>query len=270
MKSRIIIGNGLLLYSTILILIFGFINSATAATYNCGTCNDCESRINSASAGDIVILTSDIINQTERCISWRNNNVEFDCRGHLIDGDGSGWDSGIYFDDRSNNIIRNCIITEFYDGIYGQSSDNNTITNNTVISNSDSGIYLSYSTKNIITNNTVNSNRWGTYIRDYSNDNTINSNNICFNTDLDFYLSFSSGNRGDENTCDKPGGWNDTGTTNCTHSCSGASICDIKGDNSPCDGKVDDFEVLDYIKLWSGGFVGDFDLLRAINAWANG
>lgn len=44
--------------------------------------------------------------------------------------------------------------------------------------------------------------------------------------------------------------------------------CPQKGDKPPCDGKVDDFELLEYIKLWSQGSVQDFDLLEAIKNWA--
>ncbi len=44
--------------------------------------------------------------------------------------------------------------------------------------------------------------------------------------------------------------------------------CSIKGDKSPCDGKVDDFELLEYINKWAQEIVGDFDLLDAIKNWA--
>lgn len=46
------------------------------------------------------------------------------------------------------------------------------------------------------------------------------------------------------------------------------SECPVKGDSSSCDGKVDDFEILDYINKWAAGDVSDFDLLEAINNWA--
>lgn len=46
--------------------------------------------------------------------------------------------------------------------------------------------------------------------------------------------------------------------------------CDLTGDAVPCDGIVDDFELLEYIKLWAKGKVNDFDLLEAIKNWAQG
>lgn len=43
--------------------------------------------------------------------------------------------------------------------------------------------------------------------------------------------------------------------------------CPIKGDSQPCDGGVDDFELLHYIDLWVRNLVSDFDLLEAIETW---
>lgn len=44
--------------------------------------------------------------------------------------------------------------------------------------------------------------------------------------------------------------------------------CSIRGDKSPCNGNVDDFEILNYIDEWAKGLVKDFDLLTAIDNWA--
>lgn len=48
-----------------------------------------------------------------------------------------------------------------------------------------------------------------------------------------------------------------------------SATCTLKGDKD-CDGRVDDFELLDYISNWVMGNVTDFDLLEAINNWAKG
>ncbi len=45
--------------------------------------------------------------------------------------------------------------------------------------------------------------------------------------------------------------------------------CLTKGDKD-CDGRVDDFEILDYVDRWSKDFVSDFDLLEALENWARG
>lgn len=45
--------------------------------------------------------------------------------------------------------------------------------------------------------------------------------------------------------------------------------CPLKGDTPPCDGKLNDFELLDYVNSWNLGEVGDFALLEAVNNWAD-
>lgn len=46
--------------------------------------------------------------------------------------------------------------------------------------------------------------------------------------------------------------------------------CSVKGDTPPCDGKISDFELLDYIEEWAKNMVSDFDLLEAIDNWTKG
>lgn len=43
--------------------------------------------------------------------------------------------------------------------------------------------------------------------------------------------------------------------------------CPVNGDTVPCDGKVDDFELLKYITSWNLGEIDDFELLDAVNNW---
>lgn len=208
--------------STALILVFGFANSASAITYYCNSCSDCESKINSASAGDIVKLTSNIINQNGICITGKNGNVEFDCQGHIIDGDGTGSDMGAYITNANSNTIKNCIISDFGIGINLENSSNNTIINNTQNSNLFDGIDISYfSLNNIIAYNSGKNNLYGLALDPTSTGNEVNNNIFCNNTNRDIYDGDS--NTGDNNTCDKPDGWNDQGTTGCAYSCSGAT-----------------------------------------------
>lgn len=43
--------------------------------------------------------------------------------------------------------------------------------------------------------------------------------------------------------------------------------CPLQGDTSPCDGRVDDFELLDYITSWDSGEIDDFALLDVVDNW---
>ena len=176
----------------------------SAATHTCSSCSTCGSQINSATEGDTVYLTQDITDDDGDCIIIDVSDIEFDCQGYTIDGDGDGDGAGIYMHLETSNTIRNCTITGFDEGIFLSSSSLNNITNNTV-TNNQKGIYLSDSTLN-----------------------EVNINWVCNNNESDFNLSgISPWNSGDENTCDIPDGWNDTGTTGCTYPCSGETTTTI-------------------------------------------
>ena len=290
----------------------------------CSNCDDCEERLNDPVCRE-VMLDADITNYAGTCINnpLNFNNKIFDCKGHKIAGDGVvGWnDYGIYLNGKSNNTLRNCIITDFYYGIYLDSSSNNTVINNIANDNKGrGGIVLDSSSNNTLTSNTANSNGWhgGIYLDSSSNNtltsnianynhkgislwqssnntltkntvhsndylgivlwndsnfndildndildndigiritncepsgdfclegntnntiqgneisnneigilsedsnSTINSNIVCGNTYLDFSSSDWLLSSGDNNFCDKPDGWNDTGATGCTYVC---------------------------------------------------
>jgi len=190
-------------------------------------------------AGDTVKLTVDITNHNGTCVEFNNSNIIFECQGHTIDGNTGG--GGIDMDGGSNNTVKNCIVNEFYSGIYLYNSDHTTLTDNTVSNNYqgiylvssnyntlvnntarlsiNDGIYLCHSKYNTLTSNNVSLGTLrGIYLSNASN-NTLNSNQVCSNTESDFHLVGVSGNSGDENTCDNADGWNDTGTSGCTYSC---------------------------------------------------
>jgi len=89
------------------------------ACYDCASCN---ARIQEASDGDTIYLTSNISNHVGSCI-WFNgkDNITFDCLGHYIDGDASVGDGGINLNDSNGGsqdvTVRNCNVTEFEQNI---------------------------------------------------------------------------------------------------------------------------------------------------------
>jgi|GEM_PF-2481710 len=145
--------------------------------FECHNCSDCVAALNNNTYFE-VHLVEDITNQTGTCIDNPANfsNKTFDCLGHTIDGNATGTDYGIYLNGKTNNTIKNCIITEFYRGIYLNSSSNITITNNTA-NNNGNGIILYSSSYNTITNNTANNNSLRGIILIFSSiDNTVKDN----------------------------------------------------------------------------------------------
>ncbi|MEM4647924.1 MAG: right-handed parallel beta-helix repeat-containing protein, partial [Candidatus Pacearchaeota archaeon] len=151
------------------------------AECTCTSCEDCMNKLNDPSCTEVKLI-NDIINYSRICINNPENfsNKVFDCQGHTIDGN-YRTGSGIYLNGKTGNTIKNCIITDFYNGIYLASSSNNILTNNTASSNRWNGIFLWSSSNNILTNNTASSNWYGIYL-DSSSNNTLRNNNLINNT----------------------------------------------------------------------------------------
>ncbi|PKP59449.1 hypothetical protein CVT91_06685 [Candidatus Atribacteria bacterium HGW-Atribacteria-1] len=145
----------------LLVLISGNVN---ACDVYCSTCEDCNSKINLADSWQTICLNTSIQNHTGTCINPSSfNNTIFDCQGNIINGNAfyvSGGISipgptyGIYLNQKSNNTIRNCIISGFGNGIALDFSSNNTLINTTTYSN-EKGILLKNSPNNYLRNNTM-------------------------------------------------------------------------------------------------------------------
>jgi parallel beta-helix repeat protein len=129
----------------------------------------------------------------------------------------------------SDQITQNIIDKNEVIGMNILLSSNNVISGNRISNTSDPdsdyinpGIEIGGSCEgNQIINNTIERNEMGISFNE-SSGNVINHNLACYNTILDLSGSPDNG-AGNENTCDKPDGWNDAGTSGCTYSCSGAT-----------------------------------------------
>ncbi|GEM_PF-3266189 len=105
-------------------------------------------------------LVNDIIDSSAaRCIEITATNVTLDCQGHVIDGIDAVDSYGIYHssatDIDAKNVIKNCVVRDWYNGIYFRKSHNNTVTNSIIISNS-YGIRLNSVSSARIYNNLLN------------------------------------------------------------------------------------------------------------------
>ncbi|MEM4219167.1 MAG: right-handed parallel beta-helix repeat-containing protein, partial [Candidatus Micrarchaeia archaeon] len=165
------------------LIIFSY--SINADVCECNDCSSCTDALNNESCTE-VRLTADITDYNERCIDNPENFTvkTFDCQGHTIDGTGSK--IGIYLITKTDNIIKNCIITDWNTGIYlGTGSDSNQIINNN-ISNSVDGIRIDFSLNNQLINNVISSNvRYGIYL-DGSNNTSVTDNSAINNLEGDF------------------------------------------------------------------------------------
>jgi parallel beta-helix repeat protein len=133
-----------------------------------------------------------------------------------------------------NTLLRNTVSSNTY-GIYLiQGSSFNKISSNKISSNSEAGVAISnYNPwevrwwgeilNNIIEFNEILNNKVGIFSQESSS--TITRNVVCGNIDWDFYSDDWLSSSGDNNVCDEPDGWNDTGTTaGCKYSCSAMPI----------------------------------------------
>jgi parallel beta-helix repeat protein len=145
---------------------------------------------------------------------------------------------GIYLSKSSqNDIINNTVNSNVGFGTgtgigLFSNSNSNIITNNSVSSNSVHGIFLSGSVNNMLQDNTILDNTAG--ISSVNSDSTINSNFVCYNAMLDFNSSLWLSSAGDDNTCNRPDGWDDAGTSGCTYACPGCSSSEDCLDDQFC------------------------------------
>jgi len=257
-------------YLLILLLIILFCGSGNAAVCNCTNCTDCTAKLNNVSC-TTVLLNQMITDEPGTCITWPASNKIFDCQGNTIDGVTSG--TGIYLNGKNNNTIRNCIVNEFYRGIYIYNSDYNFVDNNTANLNNfgidlrggsdynnitncgingsdDDGLYLDASTHNRLINNTINNTDEDALDLYTSSDYNVLENNVITNTGWDGIYIFDSDNNNLTNNSIRDGGVNgfaiNSGSTgnilNSNTACGHLSpYVDIKdlgantGDNNTCD-----------------------------------
>ncbi len=148
--------------------------------FTCYNCSDCINALNNNTYNE-VRLGADISNFSGIfCINNPENfsNKLFDCQEHVVDGDDSMGNDGVFLGGKENNTIRNCIITDFDHGFWLLGVENITIENNNISSCIGDGISALNSINIEIRNNAIGSNNaTGIYVH--------NSNNIIiFNNTL--------------------------------------------------------------------------------------
>lgn len=108
------------------------------------------------------------------------NSTTLDCDGHSITGTSLESSYGITSIDNSNNKIKNCIISNFEDGIYFRDSTSNTVENSSLNNNMKQGVRVRHSCYNhTIRNNLFFSNNFaGILLDDCNNDIPLENNNL--------------------------------------------------------------------------------------------
>jgi parallel beta-helix repeat protein len=135
--------------------------------------------------GNLYTLTDDIFDS----VVIEKDNVVVDGAGYSLQGTGVG--TGINLMGRTNVTVRNMTVSNFFYGVYLDSSHNNSLSNNNVTGNF-YGVYLSASSNNTIVCSDINGNDYpGVWLRSSSN-NEIRENRIAGNSQDGIWLSTSS------------------------------------------------------------------------------
>ncbi len=121
----------------------------------------------SFSCGDNVTQSATLANDVTGCNSnglvIAADNVVLDCNGHSIQGWG---DYGIYVQSADNVVVRNCVVSEFMTGIYGESSNNLFLQDNQVSLSNVEGVRLLSSNGLVLDcgGRSISSVNWGLYV----------------------------------------------------------------------------------------------------------
>ena len=168
-KNRILIGILSFLWLS------GMFVSANGDVLECNSCQDCTDKIQSASPGDIIKLTTDITAESGlSCINFNGRNgVTFDGNGNVIT-DGESVYYGIYLNSGTcrNNTIKNCMVNGFMSGLYLVCGSSNTVMDSTFFQNT-TGIDLYSADNNMIQNVIFTQNSIGISLCYDSDSNTI-------------------------------------------------------------------------------------------------
>ena len=175
-------------------------NDLGGGVCGCNSCSDCSDALNNnTNCYAEVRLTTDITGWTGTCVDNPENfsNKIFDCQGHVIDGDRSGIDYGIYLNGKENNTIRNCNVSDYIINLYIRNSTNNTIVNISAYQslnfpNSASFSIASNSTNNTIVNSSSYSSDYGFMLGGSSSYNKLINNKVSVSISLVSLITITS------------------------------------------------------------------------------
>ncbi|MEM7819046.1 MAG: right-handed parallel beta-helix repeat-containing protein, partial [Candidatus Aenigmatarchaeota archaeon] len=137
-------------------------------------------------------LNQSILDSSSKaCINISANNITLDCLGNRIDGTDASNTYGINISRSSSQVtnitVKNCIVTDWYYGIYLYNASKNTIVDSTFNSNAYDGIGIYYSSDNILTNITSYNNYMSGIYLQLSSNNSLNQI-TSYNNSYGIYL----------------------------------------------------------------------------------
>lgn len=148
---------------------------------SCSSCEECNEKIAVAGEGETVRLDSNIISKSGTCIDFEGKDkVILDCQGHTIGGTGTGYGISLP-SDSDYNTLKNCLITDFCNGINIFESDYVRTIDNILQGNALHGIYVEKSLFNTISCNELKGNNYGLVLEQVS-DSVVKKNTVQNNS----------------------------------------------------------------------------------------
>jgi len=108
------------------------------------------------------------------CIIFNNDNITLDCSGFTITGDGTGY--GINISNRTNAIVKNCIVDSFDRNILLENSNNSFVLNNTWSNSSVIGFQMSGVLNTVAKGNVGHDNTDRGFSDEFGANNTVTDN----------------------------------------------------------------------------------------------
>lgn len=119
-------------YAFFVLLLILFSPLVLSATFTCSSCSTCTSTIKIMSEGDILEIENNLAEPENNCINFAyKDDIVLDCLGHTLEGTNYYYmnHTGIDLTRTYRNIVRNCVIQNFFIGIDNDYSENNTFEN---------------------------------------------------------------------------------------------------------------------------------------------
>lgn len=174
------------------------------------------------------------------CVYLRTTNTT-NVTGNTLSCQSQRVGSGIVLGDSHNNVLERNLVRSFSGGlaiepqgaVYIYQSDSNLVVRNALFGSRPIGVHLFNSSSTAVINNTLRNSSVTGLLLEYSGKSTLSNNTACQNQVLDFNVTNSSNNKGGNNTCDLPDGWNDTSVAGCAFSCACAFFVNASTGTGP-------------------------------------
>jgi len=154
-----------------------------------GNCASISEALADVSCSEVKITSNVNDFSAGNCVLFQTNNKVLDCQGNTIDGNEG--DIGIVVSGNSGITIKDCVLTDWENGISLTDVASSTV-KDVEVSSGGTGVYLLRSTGNTLSSILANNNDNGIYLRESSTGNTISTATLTDNGASGILFAMSS------------------------------------------------------------------------------